>query len=212
MFAPPILTLTHRLHPSTRYLLLTALRPSRPKFQPLNPPLPLQISLMNASTGGKLRKTPPQKSSQKIPSIHWLFRSNIPRRRASYLAPDIHKRNFFGMSEIIGVLANVSSLSIFAGSINKPLHQPAETVRSLTESRKLLEEARQEIKDNRERSQLRTKHTFSRLPGFFPRKAEMLAIERALEGEPSFTVLFGASSVGKVCPAATVYCTALDLW
>jgi hypothetical protein len=136
---------------------------------------------MNATTGGKLRKTAPQKStSQNIPSIHWLFRSNIPRRRASYLAPDIRKRNFFGMGEIIGVLTN-----------------PAETVRSLTESRKLLEEARQEIKDNRERSQLRTKHTFSRLPGFFPRKAEMLAIERALEGEPSFTVLFGASSVGK---------------
>lgn len=40
-------------------------------------------------------------------------------------------------------------------------------------------------------------HTFSKLPGFFPRKAEMLAIERALEGDPSFTVLFGASSVGK---------------
>ena len=56
----------------------------------------------------------------------------------------------------------------------------------------------EEIRDNKERSQLRTKHTFSRLPGFFPRKAEMMAIERALEGEPSFTVLFGASSVGKV--------------
>ncbi|KAF9011904.1 hypothetical protein BDQ17DRAFT_1387454 [Cyathus striatus] len=94
--------------------------------------------------------------------------------------PDTHKRNFFGMGEIIGVLTN-----------------PAETVRSLTESRRMLEEARREINENRERSQLRTKHTFSRLPGFFPRKAEVQAIERALEGEPSFTVLFGASSVGK---------------
>ena len=71
-------------------------------------------------------------------------------------------------------------------------------MRSLTESRRLLEEARKEINENRERSQLRTKHTFSRLPGFFPRKAEMAAIERAMEGEPSFTILFGASSVGKV--------------
>ncbi|TFK31804.1 hypothetical protein BDQ12DRAFT_693507 [Crucibulum laeve] len=118
--------------------------------------------------------------SRDIPSMHWLFRSNIPRRRASYITPDIHKRNFFGMGEIIGVITN-----------------PAETVRSLTESRRLLEEARREISENRERSQLRTKHTFSRLPGFFPRKAETVAIERALEGEPSFTVLFGASSVGK---------------
>ncbi|KAG6841054.1 hypothetical protein C0991_002265 [Blastosporella zonata] len=84
------------------------------------------------------------------------------------------------MSEIVGVIAN-----------------PAETVRSLTESRRLLDEARREISENRERSQLRPKHTFSRLPGFFPRRAEIQALERALEGEPSFTVLFGASSTGK---------------
>lgn len=71
-------------------------------------------------------------------------------------------------------------------------------MRSLTESKKLLDEARRELQENRERAQLRPKHTFSRLPGFFPRKAEMQAVERALEGEPSFTVLFGASSVGKV--------------
>jgi hypothetical protein len=71
-------------------------------------------------------------------------------------------------------------------------------VRSLTESKKLLDEARRELQENKERTQLRPKHTFSRLPGFFPRKAEMQVIERALEGEPSFTVLFGASSVGKV--------------
>jgi len=77
------------------------------------------------------------------------------------------------------------------------IEQPSETVRSLTESKKLFEEARDEMRENKERSQLRPKHTFSRLPGFFPRKAEMLAIERAMEGEPSFTVLFGASSVGK---------------
>lgn len=71
-------------------------------------------------------------------------------------------------------------------------------MRSLTESKRLLDEARREINENRERAQIRTKHTFSRLPGFFPRRAEMRAIERALEGDPSFTVLFGASSVGKV--------------
>ncbi|KAG6914846.1 hypothetical protein DXG01_014978 [Tephrocybe rancida] len=117
----------------------------------------------------------------RVPSIHWLFRSNIPRRRRSFLPADIQKRNFFGMGEIVGVLSN-----------------PAETVRSLTESRRLLDEARREIAENKERSQLRPKHTFSRLPGFFDRRAEILALERALEGEPSFTVLFGASSTGKV--------------
>jgi hypothetical protein len=50
------------------------------------------------------------RSLHHIPSMHWLFRSNIPRKRSSYLAADIKKRNFFGMGEIIGVLANVSAL------------------------------------------------------------------------------------------------------
>ncbi|KAL0946076.1 hypothetical protein HGRIS_012348 [Hohenbuehelia grisea] len=120
-------------------------------------------------------------SSRRSPfSAHWLFRSNIPRRPGQYLPADPQKRNFFGMGEIFSVIAN-----------------PAETVRSLTESKRLLEEARREILENRERAQLRPKHTFSRLPGFFPRQAEIKAVERALQGEPSFTVLFGASSVGK---------------
>ncbi|KZP22205.1 hypothetical protein FIBSPDRAFT_787379 [Athelia psychrophila] len=112
--------------------------------------------------------------------INWLFRSNIPRRRNQSFGSNIQRRNFFGMGEIIGVLTN-----------------PAETVRSLTESKQLLDEARREIRENKERAQIRTKHTFSRLPGFMPRPAEIQAIERALEGEPSFTILFGASSVGK---------------
>jgi hypothetical protein len=83
--------------------------------------------------------------------------------------------------------------------------KPAETVRSINESRRLLDEARREITENKERAQLRTKHTFSRLPGFFPRHAEAQAIERALEGEPSFTILFGASSVGKVGILYSIY-------
>ena len=41
------------------------------------------------------------------PAMHWLFRTNIPRHRNSYLPPDINKRNLFGMSEIVGVLTNV---------------------------------------------------------------------------------------------------------
>jgi len=76
---------------------------------------------------GKLRKPAPtraqtaaaaavqQQRSPIIPSMHWLFRSNIPRRRTSYIAPDINKRNFFGMGEIIGVLTNVKFLSTLFG-------------------------------------------------------------------------------------------------
>ncbi|KAF9563863.1 hypothetical protein CPC08DRAFT_760631 [Agrocybe pediades] len=138
--------------------------------------------MTTSNNPGKLRKPAPVPQSQRsaVQSFHWLFRSNIPRKRSSYISVNPQRRNFFGMGEILGVLTN-----------------PAETVRSLTESKRLLEEARREINENKERSQLRPKHTFSRLPGFFPRLAEMQAIERALGGEPSFTVLFGASSVGK---------------
>ena len=76
--------------------------------------------------------------------------------------------------------------------------QPSETLRSLTESKKMLEETRRELAEARERAQLTPTHTFSAFPGFFERPAELKTITRALEGDPSFTVLFGASSVGKV--------------
>ncbi|GEM10776.1 zinc finger, RING-type protein [Rhodotorula toruloides] len=44
---------------------------------------------------------------------------------------------------------------------------------------------------------LPTSHTFSPLPGFFERPHEIRAVERSLGAVPAFTVLFGASSVGK---------------
>ncbi|KAH7882938.1 hypothetical protein F5I97DRAFT_1960037 [Phlebopus sp. FC_14] len=113
--------------------------------------------------------------------MHWLFSSNLPHRRSSAaLSADIGRRNFFGLSEVFGVLLN-----------------PSDTVRSLSESKRLLEEARKEINEERERSRMRAKHAFTRLPDFLPREAELRTIERTLEGEPSFTILFGASSVGK---------------
>ena len=78
--------------------------------------------------------------------------------------------------------------------------QPSETLRSLTESKRMLEETRRELAEARERAQLSPAHTFSPLPNFYRRPAEIKAIESALQGDPSFTVLFGASSVGKVRP------------
>ncbi|KAI0085291.1 hypothetical protein BDY19DRAFT_870570, partial [Irpex rosettiformis] len=79
----------------------------------------------------------------------------------------VHKRHFFGVGEIIGVLAN-----------------PAETLRSLAESKRMLEETRRELNEARERAQLSPTHTFSPLPNFFNRPAEIKAIERALQGDP----------------------------
>ncbi len=62
----------------------------------------------------------------------------------------------------------------------------------------MLEETRRELAEARERAQLSPTHTFAPLPKFFDRPAEIKAIEKTLQGDPSFTVLFGASSVGKV--------------
>ncbi|TFK87298.1 hypothetical protein K466DRAFT_491135 [Polyporus arcularius HHB13444] len=139
-----------------------------PRTHALSPPASRRTSMYTTiGDGGTLQ-------------LHWLFRSNIPRRRGMPMPTDVRKRNFFGIGEIIGVLAN-----------------PAETLRSLTESKKMLEETRRELAEARERAQLTPTHTFSAFPGFHERPAELKAISRALEGEPSFTVLFGASSVGK---------------
>jgi len=112
------------------------------------------------------------------PSYQHPSPSNVSRH--SVASSCRQKRTFFGIGEILQVVAN-----------------PASTLRSLTESRQLLEDARREIAEARERAQLRPSHTFSRLPNFFPRPAELQAVGRALEEEPCFTVLFGASSVGK---------------
>ncbi|GAA5899602.1 hypothetical protein JCM8208_000602 [Rhodotorula glutinis] len=90
------------------------------------------------------------------------------------------RRSFFGIGEVLGVISN-----------------PSEVLRSLTESKKLLEEARQELRESQERSQIPPSHTFSPLPGFFDRPREIQAIERALGSVPTFTTLFGSSSVGK---------------
>ncbi|CAL1709617.1 unnamed protein product [Somion occarium] len=112
--------------------------------------------------------------------VSWFLRTNLPRRRGSTLPADFQKRTFFGMGEIVGVLAN-----------------PAETLRSLTDSKRMLEETKRELSEARERAQLGPTHTFCSLPGFYDRPKEIKAIEGVLKGEPNFTVLFGASSVGK---------------
>jgi len=62
----------------------------------------------------------------------------------------------------------------------------------------VLDETRQELSETTDGSQVYVKPRISPLPGYFPREEERSAIERVLDGEPSFTVVFGASLVGKV--------------
>jgi hypothetical protein len=46
-------------------------------------------------------------SSSTTLHLSWLLRSNLPPRRGMPLPGDVQKRHFFGVGEIIGVLANV---------------------------------------------------------------------------------------------------------
>ena len=75
--------------------------------------MPLNPSNSGTPNTLRLRKSSQFSSGGRVPSMHWLFRSNIPRHRNSYLSPDIHKRNFFGMGEIVGVLSNVCCFFLF---------------------------------------------------------------------------------------------------
>ena len=74
-----------------------------PRTRALSPPTSRRTSMYTIGEGTSIQ-------------LHWLFRSNIPRRRGMPMPTDVRKRNFFGIGEIIGVLANVriSSCSIRA--------------------------------------------------------------------------------------------------
>ena len=103
-------------------------------------------------------------------------------------------------SEFWSTYVFFSALGHLSGCL-MPRAQPGQTLRSLTEAKSLLEQTRTELTEARERAQIKPTHTFSPLPPsiFFPRPAEVKAIENALMGQPSWTVVFGASSTGKVC-------------
>jgi len=92
----------------------------------------------------------------------------------------IQHRTFFGIGEVIGILAN-----------------PGETVRSLAESKRLLEETRAEMLEQKERDSIPPKHTFSPLPGLQYREKEVKVLKTCLSSIPNFTVIFGGTSVGK---------------
>jgi hypothetical protein len=90
-----------------------------PSYPNISLPLDNTLQTMNSSmtTGvGPRRRTDLAHTRvgarTRVPSMHWLFRTNIPRKRSSYMHLDPQKRNFFGMGEIFGVLTNVSLPSL----------------------------------------------------------------------------------------------------
>ena len=81
--------------------------------QPLSHPPPSMStrarstrSTASSTNNNRLRKPRPPRVQVPEP-VHWLFRTNIPRKRQSYIPASPRKRNFFGMGEIIGVVTNV---------------------------------------------------------------------------------------------------------
>lgn len=99
-------------------------------------------------------------------------------------------RQFFGMGELVGVIAN-----------------PAETLRQLKESKDLLQKAREEAALSKEAKEIPKKHTFSRLPGFHGRTEEQALLRKMLSHNPKLNVVYGATSVGKTALLREVLAT-----
>jgi hypothetical protein len=99
-------------------------------------------------------------------------------------------RSFFGLGEIAGVLAN-----------------PAETLRQLNDSKRMLEQAREEHKLREEAKRIPPKHTFAKLPGFYGRTKEQFILRKLLTNTPKMSVMFGATSVGKTALLREVLAT-----
>lgn len=100
-------------------------------------------------------------------------------------------RSFFGLGEVLGVIAN-----------------PAETIRQLKESKDMLSKAKEEMALNNEAKRIPRKFTFSKLPGFHGRKAEIELLRKVLSSStPTMNVIFGATSVGKTALLREVLAT-----
>jgi hypothetical protein len=107
-----------------------------------------------------------------------LQRAHCLCRRRSYI--HVQRRTLFGLGEVLSVIT-----------------QPAETIKQLNESKELLQKARDDLKLRQEAKQIPRKHTFAKLPGFHGREREQRLLKRILKGNPAFSVIFGATSVGK---------------
>lgn len=106
------------------------------------------------------------------------------------LASHQQTRNFFGLGEIAGVLAN-----------------PAETLRQLNDSKAMLEKAKEDHRLREEAKRIPPKHTFSKLPGFYGRNKEQILLRRILFNTPKMSVIFGVTSVGKTALLREVLAT-----
>lgn len=81
--------------------------------------------------------------------------------------------------------------------IFQALASPFETYQQIKDTKKMLEDVKEDFMEQYELSKVPRINTFEPLPGFYPRPQETRAIRMALSTQPSFLVVFGGSSVGK---------------
>jgi hypothetical protein len=120
----------------------------------------------------------------------YVCRSGVLPTCCTHILTRPQSRSFFGLGEIAGVLAN-----------------PAETLRQLNESKKMLEQANEEHKLREEAKRIPPKHTFAKLPGFYGRTKEQMMLRKILSNTPKMSVMFGATSVGKTALLREVLAT-----
>lgn len=105
------LYLSSSYRPQCYHMARTDSAATQPQINSLQSPTPrprprAHVSSLPSSRRQSLHTLGPTASLH----VQWLFRSNIPHRRGMPMPVDVKKRNFFGIGEILGVLANVSLL------------------------------------------------------------------------------------------------------
>ena len=77
------------------------------------------------------------------------------------------------------------------------ISSPFETIQQIKDTKKMLEDVKEDFLEQYELSKVPRINTFEPLPGFYPRPRETRSIQMVLSTQPSFLVIFGGSSVGK---------------
>lgn len=90
-----------------------------------------------------------------------------------------------------------SQVRPFIGQILGAITAPFETIQQIKDTKKLIENMKEDFLDQYELSKVPRVNTFEPFPGFFPRPRETQMLKQVLATQPSFIVVFGGSSVGK---------------
>lgn len=122
--------------------------------------------------------------STKVGQNHGLLpycetRPTLIQRNDRIERPDIAQKRFL-ITELLQALAS-----------------PFDTIRQIKNTKKMLEDAKEEFMEQYELSKVPRVNTFQPFPDFYKRARETRAIQKALITQPSFLVVFGGSSVGK---------------